>query len=116
MPQHPTSSPSSSIIFPPAEPQTLVKKVEEEAHVITFDDSTVINVVKNTNGSYAVYGDAESYHEYTSQYLVHLWIVTILSLATFIKFYYLYKAALLVLMFVTYSLLIFFLMNWTSGM
>ena len=32
------------------------------------------------------------YQEYTSQYLIHLWIVTILSLAPFIKFYYLYKA------------------------
>ena len=35
------------------------------------------------------------YHEYTSQYLVHIWIVMILSLAAFIKFYYLYKAILL---------------------
>ncbi len=59
---------------------------------------------------------AASYHEYTSQYLIHLWIVTILSLATFIKFYYLYKAALLLVMFGLYSVLIYTLMNWTSGM
>ena len=59
--------------------------------------------------------NSAAYHEYTSQYLVHLWLVTIMSMATFIKFYYLYKALLLVIMFVVYSLLIFFLMNWTSG-
>ncbi len=59
---------------------------------------------------------AEAYHEYTSQYLIHIWLVTILSLATFIKFYYLYKAAILILMFVLYSTLIYTLMNWTSGM
>ncbi len=58
----------------------------------------------------------DSYHEYTSQFLIHVWIVTILSLATFIKFYYLYKAALLVVMFLLYSVLIYTLMNWTSGM
>jgi len=57
-----------------------------------------------------------AYHEYTSQYLIHLWIVTILSLATFIKFYYLYKALLLGLMFGLYSTLIYTLMTWTSGM
>jgi len=56
------------------------------------------------------------YHEYTSQYLVHLWIVTVLSLATFIKFYYLYKAILLAIMFALYSALIVTLMTWTSGM
>ena len=47
---------------------------------------------------------------------MHVWIVTIMSLAAFIKFYYLYKAILLLLMFVVYSVLIFSLMNWTSGM
>lgn len=57
-----------------------------------------------------------AYREYTSQYLVHVWIVTILSMATFIKFYYLYKAALLMLMFAVYSILIVLLMNWKSGM
>ena len=59
---------------------------------------------------------SDSYHEYTSQYLIHIWIVTILSLATFIKFYYLYKAVLLLLMYAVYSVLILTLMNWTSGM
>ncbi|TRY71944.1 hypothetical protein TCAL_03937 [Tigriopus californicus] len=61
------------------------------------------------------HSDPFSYHEYTSQYLVHIWIMTILSLATFIKFYYLYKAILLLLMFTIYSILILSLMNWTSG-
>ena len=31
----------------------------------------------------------DEYRAYTSQYLIHLCIVTVLSLATFIKFYYL---------------------------
>ena len=58
---------------------------------------------------------ADLYHEYTSQYLIHIWLVTILSLATFIKFYYLYKAVLLLVMYAVYSVLILTLMNWTSG-
>ena len=58
---------------------------------------------------------SDSYHEYTSQYLIHIWLVTILSLATFIKFYYLYKAVLLLVMYAVYSVLILTLMNWTSG-
>jgi hypothetical protein len=59
---------------------------------------------------------SESYREYTSQYLVHIWIVMILSLAAFIKFYYLYKAVLLVVIFAIYSVLILTIMKWTSGM
>ncbi len=60
---------------------------------------------------------ADPYHEYLSQYLIHLWIVTILSLAPFIKFYYLYKAILLLTMFTVYSLVIVFVIeNWTMGM
>ncbi len=57
----------------------------------------------------------DSYHEYTSQYLVHVWIVMMLSMAAFIKFYYLYKAALLLLTFAIYGSLICTLMKWTSG-
>ena len=55
--------------------------------------------------------------EYTAQYLIHIWILTILSLAPFIKFYYLYKAILLLTMFLIYSILISQLMpSWTMGM
>lgn len=61
-------------------------------------------------------GTADEYRDYTSQYLIHLWIVTVLSLATFIKFYYLYKAILLICMFVIYSIFISFIMKWDLGM
>lgn len=55
--------------------------------------------------------------ECTAQYLIHLWIVTILSLAPFIKFYYLYKAILLLSMLCTYSLLIgCVIKTWVFGM
>ena len=57
------------------------------------------------------------YQEYTSQYLIHIWIVTILSLAPFIKFYYLYKAILLLSMLLAYSLLISLVIKtWYFGM
>ena len=57
------------------------------------------------------------YQEYTSQYLIHLWIMTILSLAPFIKFYYLYKAILLLSMLLAYSLLILLVIKtWYFGM
>ena len=34
---------------------------------------------------------AQNYYKYSQQYLIHVWIVSLLSLSAFIKFYYLYK-------------------------
>ncbi|CAB4064700.1 ADCY8 [Lepeophtheirus salmonis] len=76
-----------------------------------IDNSSVIFAHDGRNSS----SYPDEYKEYTFQYLVHIWIITILSLATFIKFYYLYKAVLLFLMFGIYSFLIWLLMSWTSG-
>jgi hypothetical protein len=51
-----------------------------------------------------------------SQYLIHLWMVTVFSLATFIKFYYLYKAILLLCLLAIYTVFVYFIMKWILGM
>jgi len=47
-----------------------------------------------------------AYRSYSLQYLIHIWIVSILSLSAFIKLYYLYKAILLLFMFTTFAIII----------
>lgn len=84
---------------------------------LNFCSITIITDLCNPkNDQYTFFLVSEIYRDYTSQYLIHLWIVTVLSLATFIKFYYLYKAVLLLIMYVLYSLLISVIMKWTLGM
>ena len=49
---------------------------------------------------------ALQYQKYTLQYVINVWIVTILSLAPFLEpFFYLYKVLLLVSTLLVYSLL-----------
>ena len=51
-------------------------------------------------------GSQDSYIIHSSQYLGYIWIISIISLSTFIKLHYLYKAILLAVMFFLYTGLI----------
>lgn len=48
----------------------------------------------------------DSYIIHSSQYLGYIWIISIISLSTFIKLHYLYKAILLAVIFFVYTALI----------
>ena len=48
----------------------------------------------------------DSYIIHSSQYLGYIWIISIISLSTFIKLHYLYKAILLAVIFFVYTTLI----------
>ena len=48
-------------------------------------------------------GEQAQYREETTQYLILVWIVSIISLSAFIRLYYLYKALLLLLTFLLYT-------------
>ena len=51
-------------------------------------------------------GSQDSYIIQSSQYMGHIWIISIISLSTFIKLHYLYKAILLAVIFLLYTALI----------
>ena len=51
-------------------------------------------------------GSQDSYIIHSSQYLGYIWIISIISLSTFIKLHYLYKAILLAVIFFLYTALI----------
>jgi len=59
----------------------------------------------------ALLWNARNHRTYSFQFLAHIWIVSILSLSSFIRVYYLYKAIFLGIMFVFYSLLIILYFN-----
>ena len=65
-----------------------------------------LDIVRELQHEYQSEESQDLYIRHSSQYLGYIWIVSIISLSTFIKLHYLYKAILLSVIFLLYSALI----------
>ena len=65
-----------------------------------------LDIVRELQHEYEGEESQDLYIRHSSQYLGYIWIVSIISLSTFIKLHYLYKAILLSVIFLLYSALI----------
>ena len=90
--------------------EAFLQNIKLSANLLFLKSVVMIKIKK-------YFSDEIVFKKYSFQYLIHVWIVTILSLAPFIKLYYLYKATLLLSMFIIYSLVIAFVIkSWNMGM